>query len=76
RWRMILAIIASSALIPFPLLHRDIKLLIMQVLQQSGLDCQEIQFTDPNGDIILVNPDQAEQARAIIREIRQAANHE
>ncbi|MEL6334909.1 MAG: hypothetical protein AAFY78_03190 [Cyanobacteria bacterium J06648_16] len=67
---------AEDAMIAKIILHRDIKLLIMQVLQQSGLDCQEIQFTDPNGDIILVNPDQAEQARAIIREIRQAANHE
>ncbi|MEL6130693.1 MAG: hypothetical protein AAFN18_14365 [Cyanobacteria bacterium J06554_6] len=67
---------AEDTIIAKIVLHQDIKLLVIQLLQQAGVDCEETQFTDPNGDIILVNPDQAEQARVIIRKIQQATNHE
>lgn len=51
-------------------LHRDIKNLVIQELLAAGIKCQETNFTDPNGDILIVNPSDAPKAKEIIRNLQ------
>lgn len=52
-------------------LHRDIKELVMRELRQMGVPCQETPFTDANGDIILLNPQDIPKAQALIQTLQQ-----
>ncbi|MGA1284201.1 MAG: hypothetical protein ACO34J_09110 [Prochlorothrix sp.] len=52
-------------------LHRDIKELVMRELRQIGIPCQETPFTDTNGDIILLNPQDIPKAQALIQTLQQ-----
>ena len=55
-------------------LHRDIKNLVIQELLAAGVQCQETNFTDPNGDILIVNASDAAKVKEIIRNLQKQAN--
>ncbi len=52
-------------------LHRDLKNLLMEQLQAEGIECEETAFTDANGDILVLNPENGPQAQSLIRRLQQ-----
>jgi|GEM_PF-5823615 len=55
-------------------LHRDLKELLMRELRKLGIHCQETAFTDPNGDILLLNSNDVPKAQQLIQHLQQKAN--
>ena len=52
-------------------LHRDLKEQLMAELQKLGIQCQETPFTDPNGDILLLDPKDIPRAQRLIQHLQQ-----
>ena len=55
-------------------LHRDLKELLMRELRKLGIQCQETAFTDPNGDILLLDSKDVSKAQQLIQHLQQKAN--
>ena len=55
-------------------LHRDIKNLTIQELQNVNIACGETNFTNPKGDIEIANAKDTPKAKVIIRQLQNRAN--
>ncbi|MEM9542992.1 MAG: hypothetical protein AAGA60_26310 [Cyanobacteria bacterium P01_E01_bin.42] len=55
-------------------LHRDIKNLTIQELQNANITCQETSFTDPKGDIAIASSKDTSKVQEVIRQIQKRAN--
>ncbi|MGL5059689.1 MAG: hypothetical protein ACRC62_06875 [Microcoleus sp.] len=65
---------AEDKIIEKIILHRDIKELVIQELRTAGIPCQETQFTDPRGDILIISPNDAAKVKQLIRALQKRAN--
>jgi hypothetical protein len=55
-------------------LHEDLKEWVMQQLQAEGIECQEQDFYEENGDILIVNIEDVPRALAVIQGIKDQLN--
>ena len=55
-------------------LHETLKQWVMQQLQAEGIECQEQDFYEENGDIFIVKPEDVPRALAVIQKIKDKIN--
>lgn len=53
-------------------LHETLKQWVMQQLQAEGIECQEQDFYEENGDIFIVKPEDVPRALAVIQKINES----
>ncbi|MCP2727903.1 hypothetical protein [Limnofasciculus baicalensis] len=55
-------------------LHEDLKEWVIQQLQAEGIECQEQDFYEENGDILIVKIEDVPRALAVIQGIKDQLN--
>ncbi|MCU0541707.1 MAG: hypothetical protein MUE44_05885 [Oscillatoriaceae cyanobacterium Prado104] len=65
---------AEDKIIEKIILHRDIKELVIQELRAANIPCQETEFTDPRGDILIISANDAAKVKQVIQSLQKRAN--
>lgn len=55
-------------------IHKNMIGWLIKKLQAEGIKCQRTTGNDPNGDILLINPEDEPRVKNIIRKIQQEYN--
>jgi hypothetical protein len=56
------------------LIHKNMIGWLIKELQAEGIKCQRTTGNDPNGDILLINPEDESKVQEIIRKIQHKYN--
>jgi hypothetical protein len=51
-------------------LHENLKAWVIEQLRTEGIECEEQDFYEENGDILIVNPEDVSRALAVIQKIK------
>ena len=54
--------------------HKKLKMFVMNELSKEGIPCEETSGNDPQGDILVVNPEDVPRAKEIIKSINSRYN--
>ncbi|MBO0349519.1 hypothetical protein J0895_10440 [Phormidium pseudopriestleyi FRX01] len=54
--------------------HKNLITWVIQQLEKENIPCQRTTGNDPNGDILVINPEQAPSVKEIIRGINRQFN--
>jgi hypothetical protein len=56
------------------LIHKNMIGWLIKKLKEEGIECQRTTGNDPNGDILLINPEDEPRVQEMIRKIQQEYN--
>ncbi|MFM7369997.1 MAG: hypothetical protein ACKO2Z_19850, partial [Sphaerospermopsis kisseleviana] len=56
------------------LIHKNMIGWLIKKLKAEGIECQRTTGNDPNGDILLINPEDEPRVQEMIRKIQQEYN--
>ncbi|MEA5617578.1 hypothetical protein VB711_06960 [Cronbergia sp. UHCC 0137] len=56
------------------LIHKNMIGWLIEKLKAEGIECQRTTGNDPNGDILLINPEDEPRVKNMIRKIQQEYN--